>query len=672
MIAAPIPADEAERQANLLSFGILDSERDPRVDAFVRVASSIFDVPVALVSLIDGDRQWFKAVVGADVQETPRCHAFCAHTILTPDNVFVVNDATADQRFSDNPFVVGGLKIRFYAGAPVISAEGKALGTLCIIDTRPRAFDDASKKQLADLALGVASAFELHRNTRWLAQAVGQRQHMEQMFDLMFGSVDAPAAIIGEDARISQANEAFHRMLGRPAGTLAGCEIASIVAPAFHEMLRAATLRQAMGNMDHEIRVELVHREGHEVPARLKSVAAQQPGGDACCIVTTCAEPEALAGNHPVAASPPGLRDKLAPHLQVAGSIQLVGLTQIRAALGPRWEQVAERAMQTAEHVIKRRIGGSDSWSRTADENFVICFASATEEEAAFRSAVIAREIRTRLLGQEDDPAMAQVTSVAAAVDIAPGPRGSGDIASQIQRRLDDKRLRLQDAARESLAALRAAPSWTAAPVHVAGSSRLFGHQLSVPSTVEQRMLSGLSALPGAETGGISVSAIVLEMLAKRPAALTGGMTVVNVDYEVFSSKAAEEHYLKLCAGLPAEFTQNLVMVLSKAPPNLPAHRLTSCLKRLRPFCYRVALGLTRAELPMVKIGEPLILTIPASRLLQRGAAQKPRLVRFLLSVAAHKALLLVTDVPDQQTASGLHAAGIRLISMRSEALAAT
>lgn len=134
---APRPENEAERLAALRSFSILDSEPEEGFDDLVYIASEVCGTPIALVTLVDDERQWFKARVGLDVSETPRTVAFCAHAILR-DEPFIVPDATVDERFRDNPLVTGPPEIRFYAGTPLTTEEGHNLGTICVIDTEPR------------------------------------------------------------------------------------------------------------------------------------------------------------------------------------------------------------------------------------------------------------------------------------------------------------------------------------------------------------------------------------------------------------------------------------------------------------------------------------------------------------------------------------------------------
>jgi diguanylate cyclase (GGDEF)-like protein len=162
MPAAPKPDNEELRLARLRALNILDTAHEAVFDRLTRLAASIFATPIAALSLVDEDRQWFKSIHGLDVRETPRDQAFCAHAILHPGEVMVVEDAQNDPRFADNPLVLGDPGIRFYAGAPVLDGDGVPLGTLCVIDRVPRGMDAVARAQLADLAAGLSSAMQLH------------------------------------------------------------------------------------------------------------------------------------------------------------------------------------------------------------------------------------------------------------------------------------------------------------------------------------------------------------------------------------------------------------------------------------------------------------------------------------------------------------------------------
>ena len=140
MTAPRQPNDETERLEALRRFDILDTEPEQRFDDLAALAAHICDAPIALVSIIDDTRQWFKAAIGLSIRETSRDVSFCGHAILEPD-VFVVPDAAADERFAGNPLVTGDLSIRFYAGAPLVTGDGRALGALCVMDRIPAPAD---------------------------------------------------------------------------------------------------------------------------------------------------------------------------------------------------------------------------------------------------------------------------------------------------------------------------------------------------------------------------------------------------------------------------------------------------------------------------------------------------------------------------------------------------
>ncbi|MGX6605229.1 GAF domain-containing sensor histidine kinase [Micromonosporaceae bacterium Da 78-11] len=185
---APLPDNEIERLAALYSLDILDTASDQDFDDIVALASNVCGVPMSLVSLLDTDRQWFKARVGTDLTETSRDMSFCAHAILGRD-LLVVPDATKDARFADNPMVEGGHGIRFYAGAPLVTTDGYALGTLCVVDKEPRRLDVEQLQALRALARQVTSQLELRRYSVALANTTVRLQELERRKDDLTGLV---------------------------------------------------------------------------------------------------------------------------------------------------------------------------------------------------------------------------------------------------------------------------------------------------------------------------------------------------------------------------------------------------------------------------------------------------------------------------------------------------
>ena len=150
-IAAP-SSDEPERLEALRRFGILDTPSDAVLDGLTQVAADLCETPIALVSLIDPTRQGFKSCIGLPVRETERDIAFCSHAIQNPDVLMEVEDATKDKRFHDNPLVTGEPNIRFYAGNPLVTPDGYALGTLCVIDDKPRKLTGSQRNGLINLS----------------------------------------------------------------------------------------------------------------------------------------------------------------------------------------------------------------------------------------------------------------------------------------------------------------------------------------------------------------------------------------------------------------------------------------------------------------------------------------------------------------------------------------
>lgn len=174
---AQTPTQEADRLEALRQYKVLDTPSEHSYDDITSLAAFICDVPIALISLVDVDRQWFKSRVGIMVEETSRDVSFCAHAILGSIPM-IVNDATRDERFVNNPLVTGEPGIRFYAGVPLVAAGGQPLGTLCVIDKKPRTLNDRQVKTLEALARQVVMQLELRRVSDQLADALNKIERM--------------------------------------------------------------------------------------------------------------------------------------------------------------------------------------------------------------------------------------------------------------------------------------------------------------------------------------------------------------------------------------------------------------------------------------------------------------------------------------------------------------
>jgi len=175
MLPSPPASHEAARLAALQRYEILDTAPEAAFDEVTALVAESLDVPVALVSLVDVDRQWFKSRVGLEQTQTPRDISFCGHTILQ-DGVFEIPDAAQDDRFHDNPLVLGEPNIRFYAGAPLLTIDGHRIGTLCVIDRRSRRLEAGQRALLQQFArLLVAQLDQRLANRRLAAERLGSR-----------------------------------------------------------------------------------------------------------------------------------------------------------------------------------------------------------------------------------------------------------------------------------------------------------------------------------------------------------------------------------------------------------------------------------------------------------------------------------------------------------------
>ena len=182
-MAASTPAVEAARIAALNRYAILDSEPEESFDDLVVLAAHVCKTPMALLSLVDDHRQWFKSKVGVEASETPKEISVCAHAIQQQD-LFIVPDMREDARFRENPLVVGEPHIRFYAGAPLVNEDGFALGTLCVVDREPRELDEEQKAALQSLSRLALRQMELRKNLQMLKEALSDRtleEHAREM-----------------------------------------------------------------------------------------------------------------------------------------------------------------------------------------------------------------------------------------------------------------------------------------------------------------------------------------------------------------------------------------------------------------------------------------------------------------------------------------------------------
>ena len=240
MKAPAHPENEQQRLSSLRKYNILDTPKEEAFDNLTRLAAEICEVPIALISLVDENRQWFKSCIGIDGSETSREVSFCAHAINSPREILEICDATTDARFADNPFVVGDPCIRFYAGVPIVTSAGHALGTLCVVDKVPRALNKAQKDALRTLAQQVLTQFELRRSLRETAR-------LSTLQNAILNSANYSIISASPDGVITSFNRGAERLLGYRAEDIVGRVTPEIIHDTGEVIARSRELSRELG-----------------------------------------------------------------------------------------------------------------------------------------------------------------------------------------------------------------------------------------------------------------------------------------------------------------------------------------------------------------------------------------------------------------------------------------
>ena len=307
-MTADIPSDEVDRLNTLRELNILDTDSEKEFDELTVLAAQICHTPIALISLIDEQRQWLKSRVGLNVTETSRDIAFCAHAILQPNSLLEVPDTQLDERFSANPLVLESPNIRFYAGAPLIATDGHALGTLCVIDHVPRKLTDAQRAALIVLSRAVAQQIELRRRLQRVKSSTGllltKNSRLEAQVEIGAATLEDEVVMHNESellsrqildraldgvinldqhGRITYWNSEAERIFGYSSEHAHSRDIIELILPTHQHLVTRELMEQflvaGVGKENHRrFEINAVHADGTKVPVEVAVIVLQRFG----------------------------------------------------------------------------------------------------------------------------------------------------------------------------------------------------------------------------------------------------------------------------------------------------------------------------------------------------------------------------------------------------------
>ena len=476
---------------------------------------------------------------------------------------------------------------------------------------------------------------------------------IQRLLAKVFSSVDVAVAIVNSVGRIVMTNSPCDVLLGYGPNGLVGKFTLELMPPDQRASVATTIKRHLNDGVDVTYTASVERADGSRLAVRMTSVIAVTSDTKKFRIVTLR----------------PDTAETIKIRSESVGRIKLVGLEEVRAALGNRWPALATRAMAAAEKVIRRNCGPEDSYSRVDDTSFLVCFGALSEEEAAFRAAMIGREIRSRLIGQGEDPENAYVHAVAAVVRFRDQGESDSSLQALLLEGLDKQLGRLEQEARLTLRTVMAGATFELEPALGRGRGPPLASQVVIAYKTERQLLSALSALPQQESTAFDLDGFLLGLAAQHAvASMAQGDTspvLVKVSFDIFASRATTERLFALCAKIDPRVAARLVIILSSLPNGLPRTRLQDYVNRLRPFCHGVGYHLDElSHLDRIDLSNSfnpiVVFPVTACR-----ASTPGELREMFSSLQSRRAKVLICGVASKQAAAFVWAAGADMISMK-------
>lgn len=493
----------------------------------------------------------------------------------------------------------------------------------------------------------------LGRDITVALEARQMQDSVQRLLAKVFSSVDAAVAIVNSAGRVVMTNPGIDVLLGYKPNRLVGRAAVELVAAGSRASVAAKLEGQVKDGTTVSYSAPFVRMDGSELRVRITSVSSAKGDPKQFHIVTL--RPEAIGS--------PRVRS------ESVGKIKLVGLDEVRVALGDRWPAAAARAMATAEVVIKRNCGPQDSYSRADDISFLMCFGALSEEESSFRAAMIGREIRNRLIGEGEDPESAHVRAIAAIVrfpdQVETGASLHGVLLDGLEQQID----RVELEARRTLSNALAAAVCDVEPAYGRDPKEIVASHILMPPQLERQLACALSALPTKESQAFDQDGLLLGLAAQQAVAsmARGDNTplLVKISFDIFATRATTERFLTLCAKIDRRVTARLILLLSSLPSGLPRTRLQDCVNRLRPFCRGVGYQVdTVADLPEIDLSNSFnpVVVLPITAC---SSSTPAKLRPLFTSLQARRAKVLIRGVGSEKDAAALRAIGVDMISMK-------